>query len=158
MNNTNEKLIEGVSVKNLRLIPDERGRLMEILRKDDPQFTIFGQVYVTTAYPGVIKAWHYHKLQDDNMTVVQGMAKIVLYDDRKKSPTKGMINEFYVGNHNHLLIHIPKQVWHGFQCVSETEAMIVNLVTECYNHENPDEYRQSIQDSDIPYDWVEKKK
>lgn len=152
----NKKLIDGVIIKNLRLIPDERGRLMEILRTDDKEFSEFGQVYVTTAYPGVVKAWHYHKLQDDNMTVLKGMAKIVLYDARKASPTKGVINEFFVGDHNHILIHIPKLIWHGFKCMSEQETMIVNIVTKCYDYEEPDEYRKPVHGSDIPYDWSRK--
>jgi dTDP-4-dehydrorhamnose 3,5-epimerase len=146
-------MIDGVTVKQLRLIPDERGRLMEIVRADDKNFTKFGQVYTTTAYPRVVKAWHYHKLQDDNMTVLKGMAKIVLYDDREDSPTRGEVNEFFVGDHNHILIHIPKLVWHGFKCISEDEAIIVNVVTECYNYEQPDEYRKPPHGSDIPYDW-----
>jgi len=152
----NEKLIDGVSVKNLKLNPDERGRLMEMLRADDKEFSKFGQVYVTTAYPGVVKAWHCHKLQDDNMTVLIGMAKIVLYDNRKDSPTRGLINEFFIGEHNHILIHIPKYVWHGFKCVSSSEAMIVNVVTECYDYKKPDEYRKPAHGSDIPYDWSRK--
>ncbi|GAI59593.1 unnamed protein product [marine sediment metagenome] len=153
---TTQKMIEGVRVKELRLIPDERGRLMEILRTDDKEFSEFGQVYVTTAYPGVVKAWHYHKLQDDNMTVLKGMAKIVLYDARKTSPTKGVINEFFVGDHNHILIHIPKLIWHGFKCMSEQETMIVNIVTKCYNYAEPDEYRKPAHGSDIPYNWSRK--
>ncbi len=152
----NKQMIDGVIIKNLRLIPDERGRLMEILRTDDKEFSKFGQVYVTTAYPGVVKAWHYHKLQDDNMTVLKGMAKIVLYDDRKASPTKGVINEFFVGDHNHILIHIPKLIWHGFKCMSEQETMIVNIVTKCYDYEEPDEYRKPAHGSDIPYNWSRK--
>jgi len=151
-----KKTIEGVTTRDLRLIPDERGRLMEILRADDKEFTKFGQVYVTTAYPGVVKAWHYHNLQDDNMTVLKGMAKIVLYDDRESSPTKGLVNEFFVGEHNRVLIHIPKLIWHGFKCISNTEAMIMNIVTECYNYKNPDEYRKPPHGSDIPYDWSRK--
>lgn len=150
------KLIDGVSVKTLKIIPDERGRLMEILRADDEQFEKFGQVYVTTAYPGVVKAWHYHKLQDDNMTVLQGMVKIALYDDRENSPTKGIINEFFVGDHNRSLLHIPKFIWHGFKCISDHEALIVNIVTECYNYKTPDEYRKPPHGSDIPYDWSRK--
>lgn len=153
---SDKKLINGVAVKNLRLIPDERGRLMEILRADDDVFTEFGQVYTTTAYPGVVKAWHYHKLQDDNMTVLKGVAKIVLYDDRDASPTRGMFNEFFAGDHHHLLVHIPRLIWHGFKCISDGEAMIVNIVTRCYNYEQPDEYRKPPHGSDIPYDWTRK--
>jgi len=152
----NKKLIEGVTTKILKVIPDERGRLMEILRADEKEFTKFGQVYITTAYPEVIKAWHLHKLQDDNMTVLKGTAKIVLYDDRENSPTKGAINEFFVGDHNHILIQIPKLVWHGFKCISSEETMMVNIVTECYNYKEPDEYRKPFHDSDIPYDWSRK--
>lgn len=150
------KLIDGVTLKPLKVIPDERGRLMEILRADDEQFEKFGQVYMTTAYPGVVKAWHCHKLQDDNMTVLKETAKIVLYDDRHKSPTKGMTNEFFIGDHNRALLHIPKLVWHGFKCIGEHEALIVNIVTECYNYKTPDEYRKPAHGSDIPYDWSRK--
>ncbi len=152
----NREMIKGVTVRDLKLIPDERGRLMEILRADDKEFSKFGQVYITTAYPGVVKAWHCHKLQDDNMTVLKGMAKIVLYDDRKDSLTRGLINEFYVGEHKHILLHIPKEVWHGFKCVSDSEVMIVNVVTECYNYEQPDEHRRPAHDPEIPYDWSRK--
>jgi len=148
-----KRLIEGVSIKNLRLIPDERGRLMELLRTDDKGFSKFGQAYITTAYPGVIKARHYHKLQDENMPVVKGMAKIVLFDDREDNSSKGVINEFFAGDHNHLLMHIPRLIWHGFKCIGEEETMIANIVTECYNYINPDEYRKSPNISDIPYDW-----
>ena len=151
-----KQLIQGVTVKNLRVISDERGRLMEILRCDDKEFSKFGQVYMTTAYPGVVKAWHCHKIQDDNMTVLKGMVKIVLYDDRDDSPTKGLINEFFVGDHNRILVHIPRFVWHGFKCISDHEAMIVNAVTECYSYDNPDEYRKPPHGSDIPYDWARK--
>lgn len=150
---TNKKLIDGVSIKKLKVISDERGNLMEILRADDDQFSKFGQVYITTAYPGVVKAWHFHRLQDDNMTVLQGMVKIVLYDERETSPTKGLVNEFFMGINNRVLIHIPKKVWHGFKCISDTEAMIVNIVTESYNYEKPDEYRKPPHDLAIPYDW-----
>ncbi len=151
-----KQLIDGVKVKRLRLLPDERGRLMEILRADDESFEKFGQVYITTTYPGVVKGWHYHKIQNDNMTVIKGMAKIVLYDEREGSPTKGIINEFFVGEHNPLLIHIPRLVWHGFKCISETEAIMVNVPTELYDYTNPDEYRKDPHTGGIPYDWTRK--
>ncbi|MGQ9464646.1 MAG: polysaccharide biosynthesis C-terminal domain-containing protein [bacterium] len=151
-----KKLIEGVQIKKLKLLPDERGRLMEILRSDDEIYEKFGQVYITSAYPGVVKAWHYHKLQNDNMTVINGMAKIVLYDDRANSKTQGIINEFFVGEHNHLLIHIPRFIWHGFKCISAVECIILNIVTECYNYDRPDEYRKDPHNSNIPYVWARK--
>ena len=146
-------MIDGVKVKKLRVIPDERGRLMEILRADDAIFKKFGQVYMTTTYPGVIKGWHYHKLQEDNIAVVKGMLKVVLYDNRDDSPTKGNVSEFFAGEHNPVLIHVPMGVLHGWKCVSETEAIVINTVTETYNYENPDEYRLPHDSAEVPYDW-----
>ena len=107
-------MIDGVRTKQQRVIPDERGRLAELLRCDEDAFDKFGQVYMTTAYPGVTKAWHFHKIQTDNFSVVRGMMKIVLYDDREDSPTNGEVNEFFVGDHNPMLVQIPPGVYHGF--------------------------------------------
>ncbi len=149
-------MIYGVKVKKLKVIPDERGRLMEILRSDDEIFTKFGQVYMTTSYPGVVKAWHYHKHQADHMTVVKGMMKIVLYDNREGSKTKGEVNEFFAGEHNPILIAIPEMIYHGFKCISETEAVVINIPTAVYSYAQPDEYRIDPHKNDIPYDWSRK--
>ncbi len=146
-------MIDGVQLKPLRVIPDERGHLMEILRRDDPIFEKFGQVYMTTTYPGVIKAWHYHKKQDDNAAVIKGMLKLVLFDDREGSPTRGEVNEFFVGEYNPMLVHIPKGVYHGWKCIGQKEAFVVNCVTEPYNYEDPDEYRLPYDSEKVPYDW-----
>ena len=149
-------MIEGVVVKKLKVIPDERGRLMEMMRSDDDGFEKFGQVYMTTAYPGVVKGWHYHKKQSDNMVVVAGMMKIVLYDARNDSKTKGEVNEYFIGIHNPCLLKIPPYVYHGFKCVSETEAMVVNIPTELFDYKAPDEFRVDPHKNDIPYDWARK--
>ena len=149
-------MIDGVKLKKLKIIPDERGRLMEILRSDDEVFERFGQVYMTTAYPGVVKAWHYHKLQDDNFTVVKGMIKLVLFDSRENSPTKGEVNEFFLGESNPGLVHIPKLVYHGFKCVGEQEAIVINTPTQPYNAKTPDEYRVAPDAKEIPYNWARK--
>lgn len=146
-------MIDGVRVKRLRVIPDERGRLMEILRSDDELFTKFGQVYVTTTLPGVIKAWHLHKVQTDNIAVVKGMLKLALFDPRKDSSSRGEVNEFFVGEHNPILIQIPNNIYHGWKCISESEAVALNCPTEPYNYENPDEYRLPYDTKEIPYDW-----
>ena len=111
--------IEGVKTKPLRLIPDERGWLMEILRADEPElFTKFGQVYVSATYPGVVKAWHYHKVQVDNFACIAGMVKLVLVDTRDGSPTKGAVNEFFLGTQNLTLVQVPNLVYHGWKCIS----------------------------------------
>jgi len=149
-------MIEGVVIKRLKVIPDERGRLMEILRRDDEMFSGFGQVYMTTAYPGVVKGWHYHKKQYDNMAVVKGTMKIVLYDGRQDSPTYKEMNEFFAGEHNPILVHIPPYVYHGFKCVSQEEAIVVNTPTEVYDYDQPDEFRIHPHENDIPYDWGRK--
>ena len=149
-------MIHGVKTKALRVVPDERGRLMEILRADDEMFVKFGQVYVTTTYPQVVKAWHYHKTQTDHIAVVQGMIKFVLYDGREDSPTRGETNEFFIGVHNPLLIQVPKEIYHGWKCISEEEAIVINIPTETFAYQSPDEYRLPPHGRDIPYDWSRK--
>ena len=146
-------MIKDVVVKKLKPIPDERGRLMEILRNDDEVFQKFGQAYITVGYPGVVKGWHYHRKQDDHFCVLQGMVKVVLYDPREDSPTKGEVNEFFMGIHNPILLKIPKFVYHGFKATGTTEGIILNIPTEAYNYDDPDEYRVHPFDNDIPYDW-----
>ncbi len=150
------RLIEGVQTKSLKVIPDERGWLMEILRKDDDLFQGFGQVYVTAAYPGVVKAWHYHKGQVDHFVCVRGMAKVVLYDSRKDSPTHGLINEFFMGEQNPLLVQIPPYVYHGFKCIGEDVMLMINVPTEVYRYEAPDEHRLPPHGGPVPYDWDRK--
>lgn len=146
-------LIQGVKIKILKPIPDDRGWLMEILRCDDEIFEKFGQVYITVGYPNVVKAWHYHKIQTDHFAVIKGIAQVVLYDMREDSPTKGEINEFFIGELNPLLIKIPPMVAHGFKAVGTESAFVVNIPTEPYNRENPDEYRLPWNDPSIPYNW-----
>ncbi|MBN1477912.1 dTDP-4-dehydrorhamnose 3,5-epimerase family protein [Candidatus Sumerlaeota bacterium] len=146
-------LIDGVATKPLRVIPDERGWLMEILRRDDEIFAGFGQVYMTVAYPGVVKGWHWHKKQTDHFCVVKGMMKVVLYDRREGSPTHGMVNEFFIGERNPMVVRIPQGVLHGMKCISDEFAILVNTVTEPYRREEPDEFRVHPHDNDIPYDW-----
>jgi len=149
-------MIDGVKVKKLKVIPDERGRLMEMFRADDEFFEKFGQVYVTTTYPGVIKAWHKHEKQADNMACVAGMVKLALYDARPKSPTRGKVDQVYMGVHNPVLVHIPAGIYHGWMCVSETESVVVNAPTEMYDYKNPDEQRLDPYGGEIPYDWKRK--
>jgi dTDP-4-dehydrorhamnose 3,5-epimerase len=146
-------MIQGLKTKKLKVIPDQRGRLMEILRADDDLFEAFGQVYMTTTYPGVVKAWHLHKKQKDNVACVQGMIKLAVYDPREDSPTYKQVDEFYLGIHNPLLVQLPAGVYHGWMCVSMEEAIVVNVPTEVYNRENPDEFRLDPHENDIPYDW-----
>ncbi len=148
------RLIDGVVVKPLRVIADERGRLMEILRSDDPHFVKFGQVYLTTAYPGVVKAWHYHRRQQDTFAVVKGMLKLVLYDAREDSPTKGLVNEFFLGEHSPIFVVVPPLVFHGFKAIGTEEALVINVPTEVYDYAAPDEYRLPPHNNGvIPYDW-----
>ena len=150
------KLIKGVEVKDLKVFPDERGRLIEIFRDDDELFIKFGQAYVTTAYPGVVKAWHLHEKQTDHIVCVHGMIKLVLYDVRGESPTLDVLNEFYLGVHHPILVKVPPLVYHGFKGVSVEEAIVVNIPDAHYDYKKPDEFRLDAYNEKINYDWRRK--
>ena len=146
-------MIEGVNIKKLNIISDDRGRLMEILRMDDEIFKGFGQVYMTTAFPGVVKGWHYHKEQIDNFTCIKGKMLLGLYDAREGSLTFGETMRFEISLEDPVVVQIPPDVFHGFKCIGEEEAVVINVVTKPYNSDSPDEYRLDAMDNDIPFDW-----
>lgn len=145
--------IEGVVVKPLRRIVDDRGWLMEMLRSDWPEFNKFGQTYMTTCKPGVIKAWHYHKLQYDNFVPIKGNALVGLYDSRDDSPTGGVLQEVEVWHDEPRFVKIPPLVYHGFTPLDDEEIWVVNTPTELYNYDDPDEHRLEWNDPDIGYSW-----
>ena len=146
-------MIQGVEVKKLVRHPDDRGFFMEILRDDDELLKRFGQASLSKSYPGVIKAFHYHKRQDDIWFFPVGNAQVVLHDMREDSPTKGATNVFYLGEDNPQIVVIPTGVAHGYRVLGNTPAVIVYFTTESYDPKNPDEYRLAWDDPSIGFDW-----
>lgn len=147
MNNS----IDGVIIKPLKKIPDERGSIYHMLKKEDPEYNSFGEIYFSTIYPGVIKGWHLHKQMELNYAVVYGIIKLVLYDDRESSPTNGVVQEIFIGDKNYCLVKIPPLVWNGFKGVGTTEAIVANCTTISHS---PDEIvRKDPFSKDIPYKW-----
>ena len=145
-------MIEGVKIKSLKKICDERGMILHMLRSDDPVFEKFGEIYFSTVYPGVVKGWHGHKKMTLNYAVIKGMTKLVLYDDRKNSSTKDEIMEVFMGDHNYVLVTIPPRVWNGFKGLGTETAIVAN----CANlpHDSDEIYRCDPFENDIPYDWA----
>ena len=149
-------MIDGVSIKQLKKIPDERGCIFHMLRNDDAVFEKFGEIYFSKVYPGVIKAWHIHTKMILNYAVVSGMIKLVLYDDRKNSKTKGEVMEIFLGDENYSLVKIPVGVWNGFKGIGTKEAIVANCASMPHD---PDEIkRKDPFTKDIPYDWELKHK
>jgi len=144
-------MIDGVKIKPLRKICDERGMIMHMLRCDDPDFEKFGEIYFSVVHPGVIKGWHNHREMTLNYAVISGMIKLVLYDDREDSPTKGELQEIFMGEDNYVLVKIPPRVWNGFKGIGVKPAVVANCATLPYDpHEI---YRLDPFDDHIPYDW-----
>ncbi len=144
-------MIDGVNIIPLKQIPDERGKIMHMLKISDPHFEKFGEIYFSTVYPGVIKGWHIHKKMALNYAVPVGMIKLVLYDSREGSKTKGELMEIFVGEDNYVLVHIPPGVVNGFKGVGTKTAFVANCATEPHD---PDEIvRIDTFTKDVPYDW-----
>tara|TARA_B110000438_G_C15604208_1_gene559327 strand:+ start:277 stop:726 length:450 start_codon:yes stop_codon:yes gene_type:complete len=144
-------MIDGIIITPLKQIPDERGKIMHMLRCDDKQFNSFGEVYFSCVYPGAIKGWHIHKNVTLNYAVPFGNIKFVLYDDRENSPTKGMVQEVFMGPDNYFLVTVPPKVWNGFKGIGTTMAIVTNCTSLPHD---PDEVsRLDPFDESIPYDW-----
>lgn len=144
-------MIKGVEVLPLKQIADERGKIMQMLRSDAKHFERFGEIYFSQVYPGVIKGWHLHKKMVLNYAVISGMIKLVLFDDRKNSSTKGKVMEFFIGEDNYCLVKIPAGVWNGFKGVGVKPAIVANCSTIPHD---PDEIiRLDPFSKKIPYNW-----
>jgi dTDP-4-dehydrorhamnose 3,5-epimerase len=144
-------VIDGVLIHPLRQIPDERGKIMHMLRCDDPHFERFGEIYFSVVYPGVVKGWHLHRAMTLNYAVVSGMIKLVLYDERQGSPTHGELQEIYMGESNYVLVRVPCGVWNGFKGIGVQPAIVANCAT--IPHDPSEISRMDPFDNHIPYDW-----
>jgi dTDP-4-dehydrorhamnose 3,5-epimerase len=144
-------VIEGVRITPLRQIPDERGSIMHMLREDAPHFERFGEIYFSWVFPGAIKAWHLHKEMTLNYAVPVGRIKMVLYDDRDGSATRGELMEVFVGDGRYDLITVPPLVWNGFKGVGTDKALVANCSSIAHR---PDEIVRMDPFTDrIPYSW-----
>ena len=145
-------MIEGVVISPRRIIPDERGKVLHMLKATDPEFEQFGEIYFSMVYPGVVKGWHLHHKMVIHYAVPIGQIKLVLYDDREGSRTKGELMELYVGEGNHCLVKVPVGVWNGFKGVGVTPALVANCAS--IPHDLNELVRMDPFQNHIPYDWA----
>ena len=124
---------------------------MHVMKATDPEFEKFGEVYFSMVYPGVVKGWHLHTDMIINYAVPQGLIKLVLYDDREGSKTKGELNELYLGEGNYCLVKVPPYIWNGFKGVGVTPSLVVNCSS--IPHDPTEVRRLDPHQSHIPYDW-----
>jgi dTDP-4-dehydrorhamnose 3,5-epimerase len=113
----------------------------------------FAQVYLTSTYPGVVKAWYRHHHQVDQIASLSGLVRLVLYDGREDSPTFRVVQEIYLGELAPRLVRIPPGVWHGFQAVGTAEAFLLHLNSRAFDPDHPDEDRLDAHDPQIPFAW-----
>jgi len=144
-------VIEGVKIIPLKQISDERGKIMHMLKATDPHYVQFGEIYFSCAWPGVVKGWHVHKRMTVNNAVLVGRAKLVLYDGRPESPTRGEVMELFIGEDNYCLVQIPPGITNGYKAYGDKMVILANCATEPHD---PQEitYIDPV-DNDIPYDW-----
>lgn len=144
-------MIEGVFVEKLKKIEDNRGKVMHMIRRDSPLFDNFGEIYFSVIYNGVVKAWRKHLKMTQHFAVPVGKIKLVIYDEREDSATKGQVSEMEIGEDNYCLVKIPPFLWYGFKGISVTPALIANCADIPHD---PDEIKRiDFTDPAIPYVW-----
>lgn len=146
-------MIEGVIVKPLKIIPDDRGKILHIMKSTEDEFNAFGEVYCSTVYPGIVKGWHLHKRMTLNYTVLKGKIKFVLYDSREDSPTFGETQVIYIGEENHVRVTVPPLVWNGFMGIGLQEAFIINFTDIPHDPEEIVRMDPHVNDL-INYSWT----
>jgi dTDP-4-dehydrorhamnose 3,5-epimerase len=146
------ELIQGVRVKEIRSVPKNNGVLTEVFRCDwGLDQGMVQQVFQTTIVPGGLSAWHVHQFTTDRLFVSQGLLKIVLFDDREHSPSRGCVNELRFGTERPALVVVPPGIWHGVQNIGGGPTLLLNLVDRAYSYEDPDHWRLPPDTPKIPY-------
>ncbi len=144
--------IDGVIIAPLKVIGDDRGAVLHMLRNDSPNFSGFGEVYFSEVNSGVIKGWKRHMRMTQHFAVPHGRIKVVIYDDRQGSPTYGGIAEFELGRHDdYTLLVIPPLLWYGFQGIANEPSLLCNCADLV--HDPLESEKLEICDARIPYDW-----
>lgn len=146
--------IDGVSIISLSVIADERGAVMHMLKVDDPQFECFGEVYFSVVKPGVVKAWKRHHSMVQRFAVPVGAIRLVIYDDRPESPTRGFVQEVETGvaKDRYELVCLPAMVWYGFTGLGKVDSLIANCAS--LPHDAAEVDRMVLESPKIPYDWM----
>jgi dTDP-4-dehydrorhamnose 3,5-epimerase len=146
----NGTTIDGVLVVPLHRIPDERGTIFHMLRRTDPHYREFGEIYFTSIYRDVVKGWHRHADMTLNYACIWGRVKLVLYDDRHESPTRGVLMERFLGPDDYSLVVIPPLIWNGLKGMTDV-AIVANCAT--HPHDPARTERLDPFARGIPYDW-----
>ncbi|MDP3770940.1 MAG: dTDP-4-dehydrorhamnose 3,5-epimerase family protein [bacterium] len=143
--------IEGVRITPLRIIPDDRGFVMHMLRADAPHFKRFGEIYFSGINPGATKGWKVHTRAEGNLAVPHGRVRCVLYDSREESPTYGAFMEVTIGAtpDAYRLLTIPAGVALAWRNLSDSMAVVANCATEPHT---PDEGKTLSLDT-YEYEW-----
>lgn len=144
-------MIAGVQIVPLQRFSDERGSVLLMLKETDPHFVRFGEIYFSTVYPGVVKAWKNHRRMGANYACVHGRIKVVLHDTREGSRSREQTMELHISPEEHALVVIPPGVWHGFQGIGTPVSVLANCATEPSDPAELD--RLDATDPSIPYDW-----
>lgn len=144
-------MIEGIFVEPLKVISNEKGKLMHMIRSDSSYFKNFGEIYFSTVNPGFIKGWKKHRKMRQHIAVPVGNIRLVIYDDRENSRTKNSIDEFFIGEANYQLVSIPPLVWYAFKAVGNSYALIANCPD--LPHDPLDAITINPFDKQIPYSW-----
>jgi dTDP-4-dehydrorhamnose 3,5-epimerase len=146
------RVIAGVAVREVRNVPRDDGCLTELYRRDwELDGAEVAHVFQVVLLPGAVSAWHAHEHALDRLFIAQGLAKIVLYDARSDSPTRGVVNVFRLGDVRPGLLVVPPRVWHGLQNVGDRPCTVVNLADRVYCYEDPDHWRVASDCAEIPY-------
>jgi dTDP-4-dehydrorhamnose 3,5-epimerase len=147
-------VIEGIKIIPLRRIPDERGTIFHMMRNNDPHFQQFGEIYFSSVYPDVVKGWHKHREMTLNYACIVGRIKLVIFDDREGSSTRGELTEVFLGPDDYSLAVIPPGLWNGFKGMSDPYALVANCCT--HPHDPLRSERLDPFKNHIPYDWAVK--
>jgi dTDP-4-dehydrorhamnose 3,5-epimerase len=144
--------IDGVRFKVISSVLTDNGALTEVFRfdwqlDDRPVKHMFQRLME----PGALSAWHVHAHTTDRLFCAFGRIKVVLYDARMTASSHRSVCEFRMGSERPGILVVPPGIFHGVQNIGSTKALLLNVVDDAYDYEDPDHYRVPQDAPEIPY-------
>ncbi|SMF75444.1 dTDP-4-dehydrorhamnose 3,5-epimerase family protein [Pseudobacteriovorax antillogorgiicola] len=145
-------MIEGVKIVDKRVIRDERGAVLHMLRRDSEDYhSDFGEIYFSKIRQGIVKGWKKHLINIQRLVVPVGEVKFVLFDTRKESKTFNEVLTICLSEDNYKMLVIPPNITYAFQGISTGESLVANCSNKVF--EQGESETIPVESNLIPYRW-----
>jgi len=153
MNNFKIGRINDIIIKDLIIIEDHRGWLLELFRKDMIDNKIIPEMsYISLTYPGMIRGPHEHLRQTDYFCFLgPSILELFLWDNRKESSTYRHKISLKISENNPKNVIVPPRIVHAYKNIGDSPSLVINFPNRLYAGVKKKENIDEIRHEDDPF-------